>query len=95
MRNVERLLTSACFGGSILAGAAHLPQWLLLPPLCFAAMLLVEDRAVHRRIGVRTWPSVGYARFLFGTNLYLAVRNSLFSAAIFAIASTASSLLRG
>lgn len=94
MRNVERLLTTACFGGSLLAGAEHLTQWLLLPPLCFTALLLVEDRAVHRRIGARTWPSVGYARFLFGTNLYLTVRNTLFSGALFAGAWTVGTLLR-
>lgn len=95
MRKVERLLTTACFSGSLLAGLEHVPQWLALPPLCFTVMLVAENRAVHRRIGIRTWPSVGYARFLFGTNLYLVVRNTLVSAAIFAGTSSLGTFLRG
>jgi len=95
MRNIDRLLTGTCLGGSILAGVLHAPHWLLVTPLCFAGLLLAEDRQVRQQIGVRSWPSEGYARFLFGTNLYRAVRNTLLSALIFAIAATASSLITG
>ena len=39
--------------------------------------MVAEDYAVRQQIGIRTWPSEGYARFLFGTNLFRAVRNTL------------------
>ena len=86
MRQAERLLTGFCLGGSVLAGSLHQPQWLLVTPLCFAGLLMTEDRLVRRQIGVRAWPSEGYARFLFGTNLYRAFRNTVIGAAIYAIA---------
>jgi len=92
MRHIERLLTALCLAGSMLAGALHMTQWLLVTPLCFAGFLLAEDRLVRQKIGIRTWPSEGYARFLFGTNLYRAVRNSLLAATLFLIAAAASSL---
>lgn len=83
MRMIERLLAGLCLGVSLVAGTCHSPQWLLLPPVCFAGLLLVESHAVNQRIGVRTWPSPGYARFLFGTNLYLAVRNTALCVALY------------
>jgi hypothetical protein len=95
MRNIERLLTVLCFGGSVLAGGAHLPQWLLVTPLCFAGLMVAEDYAVRQQIGIRTWPSEGYARFLFGTNLFRAVRNTLIGTGIFIAAAGATSLLQG
>lgn len=95
MRIMERLLNGLCLGGAMLAGANHAPLWLLAAPICLVGLVIAEDRAVRGRIGYRTWPSAGYARFLFGTNLYLAVRNSLFCAAVFAAASMARSLLVG
>jgi hypothetical protein len=95
MRNRDQLLTNLAFAGSAVAGLLHASTFLLLPPLMFLTVLVLEDRAVRRRIGSGAWPSVGYARFLFGTNLYLLLRNTVFSTAIFAIASTAGSLLRG
>ena len=95
MRRMERVLMAGSACGSLVFGAEHFTAWLFVPPLAFASLLIAEDRAVNRRIGTATWPSVAYARFLFGTNLYLAVRNTVLSAAIFAIASTASSLLGG
>jgi hypothetical protein len=94
MRTTERLLLGLCFGGSVIAGAAHIPQWLLVTPLCFAGLTLAEDRAVRHRIGFRTWPSEAYARFLFNTNLYRTLRNSLASSALFLAAAAATSLIR-
>jgi hypothetical protein len=93
MRDTERFLTIVCLGGSIIAGALHLTPWLLAPPLSFIGLLVAEDRAVHQRIGAGNWPSVGYARFLFGTNIYRAVRITLAGAGLFAAASGISSLL--
>ena len=95
MRNIERLLSNVCFGASIVAGVAHLPQGLLITPLCFASVLYAENRAVRQRIGPRAWPSEAYARFLFGTNLYRGVRNTLFSTALYLVAAGAGSILRG
>lgn len=93
MRQIERWLTGLCLGGSIVAGVIHAPEWLLVTPLCFSGLMVAEDRQVRHQIGGRAWPSEGYARFLFGTNLYRAVRNTFFSATIYAIASMAASLL--
>ena len=93
MRTIERLLTGTCLGISLAAGSTHSPQWLLLPPICFAGLLLAESHAVNQRIGLRTWPSAGYARFLFGTNLYLAIRNTIFSAALYFAAAQGASIL--
>lgn len=95
MRNTERFLTILCFGGSLLAGAEHISQWLLVTPLCFAGLTIVEDRAIRHRIGPRIWPSEAYARFLFNTNLFHALRNSVVSSAIFLAAAGASALLPG
>ncbi len=95
MRDLERLLLPVSMAGSLLAGIGHATIWIALPPLAFAALLIAEDRAVHRRMGTAHWPSVGYARFVFGTNLYRLGRNSVLSAAIFAIASGTTSLLGG
>ncbi|MDR3473217.1 MAG: hypothetical protein P4M09_16275 [Devosia sp.] len=86
-------MNGLCVSGAALAGIGHAPQWLLAAPLCLLGLVIAEDRAVRGRIGNRTWPSVGYARFLFGTNLYLAVRNLVLCAAVFAIAAMASSLV--
>ena len=93
MRDLERVLTATCFAGSLAAGIVHASLWLVLPPLAFAALLVAEDRAVHRQIGNSHWPSMGYARFVFGTNLYRLGRNTVLSGAIFAIASGTTSLL--
>ena len=93
MRDVERVLIIGSALGSLVFGAQHFTPWLAAPALAFTGLLIAEDRAVNRRIGSGTWPSVGYARFLFGTNLYLTLRNTVLSAAIFAIASTVGSLL--
>ena len=93
MRDVERVLIIGSALGSVFFGAAHYTPWLVAPAFAFTGLLIAEDRAVNRRIGSGTWPSVGYARFLFGTNLYLTLRNTVLSAAIFAIASTVGSLL--
>jgi len=94
MRTMERLLAGMCLGISLVAGTYQSPQWLLLPPACFAGLLLAESYAVNQRIGTRTWPSVGYARFLFGTNLYLAMRNTVLCAAVYLAADWASAHLR-
>ena len=95
MRNTERFLAALCFGGSLLAGAEHISQWLLVTPLCFAGLTIAQDRAVRHRIGTRTWPSEAYARFLFNTNLFHALRNSLISSAIFVAAAGVRSLVLG
>jgi len=93
MRDAERFLILFCLGGSVLAGGIHLTPWLIVPPLCFIGLLVAEDRAIHSRMGDGAWPSIGYARFLFGTNLYRAVRNSLLFAGLFAACSAMSDLL--
>ena len=93
MRDTERALVVFCMAGSILAGALHFAPWLLVPPACFIGLLVAEDRAVHHRMGDGSWPSIGYARFLFGTNLYHAVRNSVLGAGLFAAASAATGML--
>ncbi len=95
MRRIEKSLFAANLLGSAMFGWQHELGWLLLPPLAFIAFMLAEDRAVRQQIGTAVWPSPEYARFLFGTNLYRAIANSVLGAAIFAIASTMSSRLGG
>jgi hypothetical protein len=93
MRILDRFLPGACWLGSALAGLTHRPEWLLLMPLCLGAPAWLEDRRIRRRIGLRAWPSPAYARFMFGTNVSLLLRNALVGAALFALASAAAPLV--
>ena len=44
-------------------------------------------------MGPRHWPSEGFARFTFNTNLYFAVRNLVLGALVFAISGTMAGLV--
>ncbi len=92
VRDVERLLTAGSIAGSILAGLRHEPHWFLLLAAGFGLYLVIADRALRRRIGPRAWPSEGFARFTFNTNLYFTVRNLLLGAALFAVAGSIAGL---
>lgn len=85
-RRVQRLLFSGSLAGSVIYGAQGLLWWLLVPPLAFAINLYAEDRSVRRRIGQAAWASPGYARFLFGTNLFLLVKSTFLACAAFTAA---------
>ena len=93
MRNVERFLVLTNLAGSVMAGARHETTWFLLPLAAFSLYVALENRALRRRIGPRAWPSEGYARFTFNTNLYFAFRNLLLGGLAFAVASTAAELV--
>lgn len=88
-RLIAKLMIAACAAGGLL----HFLPVLLLPLLASTIVLVLDDRDVHRRMGRSAWPSIEYARFLFGTNLYLVFRNTVLGAALFAVTSTAAGLL--
>lgn len=88
-RLIAKLMLAACAAG----GLFHFVPVLLLPFLTSVVVLVLDDRDVHRRMGRSAWPSIEYARFLFGTNLYLVFRNTVFGAALFAVTSTGAALL--
>lgn len=88
MRDIERLLVVANVVGSIALGARHDATWLLIPLAAFGLYVVLADRALRRRIGPRHWPSEGFARFTFNTNLYFAVRHIGLGALLFALAGT-------
>jgi hypothetical protein len=93
LRDVERLLIAVNVAGSVLAGARHEPIWFLASLLGFAVYVVLQDRALRRRIGARAWPSEGFARFNFNTNLYFSLRHLLLGALLFALAGNAASLV--
>ena len=68
--------------------------WLPVPLATFLVYVVIEDRALRRRIGPRAWPSEGYARFAFNTNLYFSLKQILLGGALFVLAGYASGLLR-
>ena len=86
VRDVERLLIAANIVGSLVAGWQHQPAWLPVPVACFAAYVILQDRALRRQIGFGHWPSAGFARFSLGTNLYFALKNVVLSGLLFVIA---------
>jgi hypothetical protein len=92
MRDIERLLVWFNVAGSLLAGYHREPLWFLLPAAGFGAYLMVQDRALRRRIGERAWPSEGFARFNFNTNLNFGLSHLLLGALLFAIAGTIQSV---
>lgn len=93
MREIERVLASATLVGSLIQGFRHDLTWFPLIIVAFALYVVLADRALRRRIGPRHWPSEGYARFTFNTNLYFAARHLLLGALVFALAGTAASLV--
>ena len=93
MRDIERLLVVANVVGSLALGARHDATWFLIPLAAFGLYVVLADRALRRRIGPRHWPSEGFARFTFNTNLYFAVRNLLVGALVFALAGSAAGLV--
>ena len=92
-RRLRRGLVIGSLFGSLVYGWQHVPVWLFIPPLAFTLYLLLEDRAVRIEVGNGAWPSRGYARFLFGTNVFSMVWNSLLSTAAFGLAAIASAVL--
>ncbi len=92
MRDIERLLVVANVVGSLALGVRHDATWFLIPLAAFGLYVVLTDRALRRRIGPRHWPSEGFARFTFNTNLYFAVRHIGIGALLFAIAGTLASL---
>jgi hypothetical protein len=92
VRDIERLLVVANVVGSLALGVRHDATWFLIPLAAFGLYVVLTDRALRRRIGPRHWPSEGFARFTFNTNLYFAVRHIGIGALLFAIAGTLASL---
>jgi hypothetical protein len=92
VRDIERLMILANIAGSLLAGLLHDGSWFVLLVGAQTLHLVLMDRALRRQIGARHWPSEGYARFTFNTNLYFAFRQLLLAAVLFASAGTLSGL---
>ena len=93
MRDIERLLVLLSIGGSLLAGLWGNPAWFLGLATTLGAYLVREDRALRRRISDRAWPSEGFARFNFNTNLYFCVRQLGLGALAFALAGSLRTLV--
>ena len=93
MREIERLLVVANVAGSLIQGFRHDVTWFLIPLAAFGLYVVLADRALRRRIGPRHWPSEGFARFTFNTNLYFAARHVLLGALAFAVAGTLAGLV--
>jgi len=82
----------ANLGGALIEGLRHDVTWFLLPLAAFGLYVVLADRALRRRIGPRHWPSEGFARFTFNTNLYFAARHIVAGALLFALAGTVAGL---
>lgn len=93
MREIERLLVAANIVGSLVLGVRHDATWFLVSLAAFGLYVVLADRALRRRIGPRAWPSEGFARFTFNTNLYFAVRHIGLGALLFALSGTLAGLL--
>ena len=93
MRDIERLLAALSIVGSLLAGLWGNPAWFLVLITALGAYLVREDRALRRRIGERAWPSEGFARFTFNTNLYFCVRQIGLGTLVFALAGSLRTVL--
>jgi len=92
VRDIERVLVGFNLVGSLAFGVRHEPIWFLITAAAFGAYVVVEDRALRRRIGPRAWPSEGFARFNFNTNLNFGLGHLLLGALVFALAGTVSPL---
>lgn len=95
VRDIERLMILANIAGSLLAGLLDDGSWFVLLVGAQTLHLVLTDRALRRQIGARHWPSEGYARFAFNTNLYFAMRQVLVGTVLFAGSGTASGLFGG
>jgi hypothetical protein len=93
VRDIEKVLVAANLAGSLLMGFRSDPAWFVVATAGFAAYVLLADRALRRRIGPRHWPSEGFARFTFNTNLYFALRHLLIGMLVFAVAGMFASLI--
>lgn len=93
MRDTERLLIWFNLIGSLVAGYRHEALWFPLAVTVFALYVVLQDRALRRRIGDRAWPSEGFARFTFNTNLNFGLRHLLLGALLFAVAGTLSGVV--
>lgn len=93
MREIERILVVAGVVGSLVQGFRHDLTWFALLLAGFGLYVVLADRALRRRMGPRHWPSEGFARFTFNTNLYFAVRNLVLGALVFAISGTMAGLV--
>jgi hypothetical protein len=93
VREIERLLIVVSLAGSAIQGFRHDIAWFLVPLAAYSLYVVLADRALRRRMGPRHWPSEGFARFTFNTNLYFAARNLLLSALVFALAGTLAGLV--
>ncbi len=54
---------------SVLIGLAGQPALLVLPPALTAALVLLRDRLIRRRVGHAAWPSDGFARHVLVDDL--------------------------
>ncbi len=93
MRDIERTLVLANLAAGAMLGFRHDPSWFVLALVSFGFYVVLADRALRRRIGPRHWPSEGFARFSFNTNLYFALRHLLLGALVFAVASSFAGLI--
>jgi hypothetical protein len=93
MRDNERVLIWFNLVGSLAAGYRHEPLWFLLAVTVFALYVVIADRSLRRRISSRAWPSEGFARFTFNTNLNFGLGHLLLGALLFAAAGTISGLV--
>lgn len=90
MRSIERLLIAANLAGALIQGVRNEPAWFAVALAGFALYVILADRALRRRIGPRAWPSEGFARFAFNTNLNFALCHLLLGTLVFALAGTLS-----
>lgn len=88
MRDIEKLLFVGNLAASLVLGFRHDPAWFVLALAAFSLYVVLADRALRRRVGPRHWPSEGFARFSFNTNLYFALRNLLLGALVYMAAGT-------
>ena len=88
MRDIERILICFNLLGSLVTGFRHEGLWFPVAVAAFGVYVVVQDRALRRRIGPRAWPSEGFARFNFNTNLNFGLSHLLLGALLFAVAGT-------
>lgn len=92
MRDIERILIGCNLVGSLVAGYRHEALWFPIAIAAFGAYVVLQDRSLRRRIGSRAWPSEGFARFNFNTNLNFGLSHLLLGALLFAFAGTLTGL---
>lgn len=91
MRDFERMLVLINIAGSLLLGCSHDVALLAISVAVFAVYVILEDRAVRSRVGMRAWPSEGFADFALGTNIAFAIWNLALSALFFFVGNLAAS----